>query len=148
MSSGDDPGSFVELLRERAADLSNPPMAFDELLGRLARVVPDIVVAIREYVGAQSFRACVLVPRASPGARVEIVAEPFIISQNDSGIRNDHGADKRSKHLADILHAEDQSGASLRMRAALTQFGHQHRALLLMAIDPGWTSRTLAGAAF
>ena len=45
-----DPDSFVELLREQAEDLVNPPMTFDELLGRLARVVPDVVAAAREHV--------------------------------------------------------------------------------------------------
>jgi predicted nucleic acid-binding protein len=47
-----DPESFVELLREQAADLINPPMSFEELLGRLARVVPDLVAAVREHVAA------------------------------------------------------------------------------------------------
>lgn len=30
---------FVELLRQQAADLEKPPISFDELLARLARVV-------------------------------------------------------------------------------------------------------------
>lgn len=47
-----DPEGFVELLREQAADLVNPPMGFDELLARLARVVPDLVAAVRGHVGA------------------------------------------------------------------------------------------------
>lgn len=47
-----DPDSFVELLREQAEDLINPSMTFDELLGRLARVVPDVVAVVREHVGA------------------------------------------------------------------------------------------------
>lgn len=46
-----DPDGFVELLREQAADLVNPPMTFDELLERLARIVPDVVAAVREHVG-------------------------------------------------------------------------------------------------
>src|SRR6266567_2549622 len=32
-----------EMLREQAADLVKPPVAFEELLGRLRRVVPDLV---------------------------------------------------------------------------------------------------------
>ena len=46
-----DPDSFVELLREQAADLVNPPMAFHELLDRLGRVVPALVASAREHVG-------------------------------------------------------------------------------------------------
>ena len=45
-----DPDGFVELLREQAADLVNPPMTFDELLERLARMVPDLVAAVQEYL--------------------------------------------------------------------------------------------------
>jgi len=48
-----DPEGFVELLREQAADLVNPPMDLDELLARLARVVPDLVAAIREHIGGR-----------------------------------------------------------------------------------------------
>jgi predicted nucleic acid-binding protein len=47
-----DPGTVVELLREQAADLINPPMSFDELLGRLERVVPDMIAAVRDHIGA------------------------------------------------------------------------------------------------
>jgi hypothetical protein len=45
-----DPDGFAELLREQAADLVNPPITFDDLLVRLARVVPDVVAAVREHV--------------------------------------------------------------------------------------------------
>jgi len=45
-----DPDGFIELLREQAGDLKNPPMSFDELLDRLARVVPDLVASVRGYV--------------------------------------------------------------------------------------------------
>ena len=48
-----DPDAFLELLREQAADLVNPPMTFEELLGRLARVVPDLVAAARKYSAAE-----------------------------------------------------------------------------------------------
>jgi len=41
-----DPAVFVELLREQASDLVNPPVAFDELLARLRRVGPDLVRAV------------------------------------------------------------------------------------------------------
>jgi hypothetical protein len=46
-----DPEGFVDLLREQAADLINPPMTFEELLGRLKRVVPDLVAGVRERGG-------------------------------------------------------------------------------------------------
>ncbi len=46
-----DPDGFIDLLREQADDLVNPRMTFEELLGRLARVVPDLVAAVREYLG-------------------------------------------------------------------------------------------------
>lgn len=42
-----DPIGFEELIREQAADLVKPPMSFDELLERLARVVPEFVDAVR-----------------------------------------------------------------------------------------------------
>ncbi|HLL00208.1 MAG TPA: PIN domain-containing protein [Myxococcaceae bacterium] len=47
-----DPEEFVALLREQAADLVKPPMTFDELLERLARVVPDLVAVVRKYVAS------------------------------------------------------------------------------------------------
>jgi len=47
-----DPDSFVQLLREQAEDLINPPMTFDELLARLGRIVPDLATAVREHVGS------------------------------------------------------------------------------------------------
>jgi hypothetical protein len=40
----------VELLRQQAADLVNPPITFDDLLAHLARAVPDLVTAVREHV--------------------------------------------------------------------------------------------------
>jgi predicted nucleic acid-binding protein len=43
---------FIDLLREQAADLDRPPMTFDELLARLARVAPTLVAAVREHVHA------------------------------------------------------------------------------------------------
>jgi alkyl hydroperoxide reductase subunit AhpF len=39
-------------LREQAEDLVNPPMTFEELLDRLARVVPDVAAAVREHLDA------------------------------------------------------------------------------------------------
>jgi hypothetical protein len=42
-----DPHGFLELLREQAADLVKPPMTFEELLVRLARVVPELIEAVR-----------------------------------------------------------------------------------------------------
>lgn len=41
------PERFIELLREQAADLVNPPVTFDELLDRLFRVAPDTIAAVR-----------------------------------------------------------------------------------------------------
>jgi predicted nucleic acid-binding protein len=45
-----DPPGFVEMLREQAADLVNPPVAFEDLLERLSRVVPDLIAAVRQHV--------------------------------------------------------------------------------------------------
>ena len=42
-----DPIGFEELLRAQAADLVKPPMSFEELLERLARIVPEVVAAVR-----------------------------------------------------------------------------------------------------
>ena len=42
-----DPSTFVEMLHEQAADLTNPPVTFEELLDRLARVVPELVEVVR-----------------------------------------------------------------------------------------------------
>jgi predicted nucleic acid-binding protein len=48
-----DPKRFIELLREQADDLQNPPMTFDELLARLERVVPELVSAVRRHGTAE-----------------------------------------------------------------------------------------------
>jgi hypothetical protein len=45
-----DPDGFEELLREQAADLAKPSVTFEELLERLARVVPEVVEAVRGHV--------------------------------------------------------------------------------------------------
>ena len=42
-----DPNGFVALLREQAADLTRPPLTFEQLLDRLARVVPELVEVVR-----------------------------------------------------------------------------------------------------
>ena len=42
-----DRSTFVEVLRAQAGDLTRPPVTFEELLERLARVVPDLVGAVR-----------------------------------------------------------------------------------------------------
>jgi predicted nucleic acid-binding protein len=42
-----DPDGFVDLLREQAADLVKPRVTFEELLDRLARVVPAMIAAVR-----------------------------------------------------------------------------------------------------
>lgn len=52
-----DPRGFVEMLREQAADLLNPPVSFEELLERLSRVVPDLVAAVSKRVDDSARRA-------------------------------------------------------------------------------------------
>lgn len=47
-----DPAVFVEMLREQAADLVNPPVAFEELLERLHRVAPDLVDAVEAHLAS------------------------------------------------------------------------------------------------
>jgi hypothetical protein len=49
-----DQPAFVEMLREQAADLVKPPVAFEELLGRLRRVVPDLVDAVEGRLAAEA----------------------------------------------------------------------------------------------
>lgn len=44
------PDGFVELLRDQAADLVKPPITFEELLTRLASVVPELVAAVERHV--------------------------------------------------------------------------------------------------
>jgi predicted nucleic acid-binding protein len=46
-----NPMSFIEILREQAADLVHPPMAFEELLERMSRMVPELIAAVRGEVG-------------------------------------------------------------------------------------------------
>jgi hypothetical protein len=48
-----DPDAFTATLREQAHDLQKPPVSFDELLERLARVVPDLVAAVRAHIEAR-----------------------------------------------------------------------------------------------
>jgi hypothetical protein len=45
-----NPVGFETLLREQAGDLVKPPMTFEELLGRLEWVVPDLVDIVRRHV--------------------------------------------------------------------------------------------------
>lgn len=45
-----DARGFVELLREQADDLTRPPVTFDELLDRIARIAPDFAALVREHV--------------------------------------------------------------------------------------------------
>lgn len=45
-----DPEEFVTMLRGQAADLVKPPMTFDDLLERLARVVPGLVAAVHRHL--------------------------------------------------------------------------------------------------
>jgi predicted nucleic acid-binding protein len=48
-----DPDGMVELVQDQAADLKKPPRTFPELLGGLAKLVPDFVAAIRGHVEKQ-----------------------------------------------------------------------------------------------
>lgn len=45
-----NPQSFVQLLRQQADDLKNPPWTFEELLERLAKIAPDLVALVREHL--------------------------------------------------------------------------------------------------
>ena len=47
-----DPAGFIEMLREQAADLVKPPVAFEDLLERLRRVVPDLIHAVEDHLGS------------------------------------------------------------------------------------------------
>lgn len=51
-----DPETFVDMVHEQSADLVKPPVSFEELLDRLARVVPDLVAALRQHVQAVGAR--------------------------------------------------------------------------------------------
>ncbi|MFT3913433.1 MAG: PIN domain-containing protein [Anaeromyxobacteraceae bacterium] len=51
-----DPNGFVELLAEQAEDLKNPPMTFEQLLGRLARDVPELVAGVLRRIGRGGVR--------------------------------------------------------------------------------------------
>jgi predicted nucleic acid-binding protein len=48
-----DPNRFTQLLRDQAADSKKHPVTFEELLDRLARIVParDFIAAVRQHVG-------------------------------------------------------------------------------------------------
>ncbi len=47
-----DPDGFVEMLREQAGDLQRPPVTFEALLDRLTYIVPELIMAVREQLGA------------------------------------------------------------------------------------------------
>jgi predicted nucleic acid-binding protein len=47
-----DPKGFVEMLREQAGDLQRPPVTFEALLDRLTYIVPELIMAVREQLGA------------------------------------------------------------------------------------------------
>jgi hypothetical protein len=44
------PEQFIEMLHDQANDLRNPPVSFNKLFDRLARLVPDLVMAVREHL--------------------------------------------------------------------------------------------------
>jgi len=45
-----DPDAFVKLIRTQASDLVHPPMTVDNVLQRLAKVVPGFVAAVRAHL--------------------------------------------------------------------------------------------------
>jgi predicted nucleic acid-binding protein len=45
-----DPNGFEELLRDQAADLVKRPMTFEELLDRLAKMVPEFAAIVRDHL--------------------------------------------------------------------------------------------------
>ena len=47
-----EPEDFVALLRDQASDLVKPPISFEELLDRLARMIPDVVEAVRTHLAS------------------------------------------------------------------------------------------------
>lgn len=47
-----DPELFLRVLREQAADLRNPAVSFEGLLGRLARIAPELVAAVASHLDA------------------------------------------------------------------------------------------------
>jgi len=47
-----DRDGFIELLREQAEDLINPPISFDEVLARLERVAPEFIGTVKVHLGA------------------------------------------------------------------------------------------------
>jgi hypothetical protein len=51
-TAGPGPDGFGEYWHGQAEDLINPPMTFDELMDRLARVVPNFAAVVREHAEA------------------------------------------------------------------------------------------------
>ena len=51
-----EPSAFVEMLREQAGDLANPPVTLEHVLERLLRAVSDLVAAVRQYVEGATYR--------------------------------------------------------------------------------------------
>ena len=49
---GLDAEGMVEILREQAAALRQPPRSFEELLTGLAKLVPGFASAVRAYLGS------------------------------------------------------------------------------------------------
>lgn len=45
-----DPEGFERILHDQAGDLRKPPISFEDLLERLARVVPELVDTVRSHV--------------------------------------------------------------------------------------------------
>lgn len=45
-----DPDAMVEVLQDQAADLRNPSVTFEQLLGGLAKTVPAFVAMVRAYL--------------------------------------------------------------------------------------------------
>ncbi len=47
-----DPERFTDLLRDQAAEMTDPPVAFEQLIERLEKVAPDLVKQVRAHIEA------------------------------------------------------------------------------------------------
>lgn len=45
-----DPERFTDLLRDQAAEMKKPPVTFEQLIGRLEKVAPDLVKQVRAHI--------------------------------------------------------------------------------------------------
>jgi predicted nucleic acid-binding protein len=52
-----DPQRMCELIREQADDMKNPPRSFEQLLGGLAKIVPEFAKALATWMATQKARS-------------------------------------------------------------------------------------------